>query len=87
MKEITTYEKIVRGWPRGRVVEFVSSASVSQGFPGSDPGHGHGTARQAMLRWRPTQHNQKDLQLEYTTMYWGGFGEKKKKEKKIGNRC
>ena len=31
-----------------------------------------------MLRRCPTQQNQKDLQVEYTTMYWGGFGEEKK---------
>ena len=33
------------------------SASAAQGFPGSDPGRGHGTDRQAMLRQRPTCHN------------------------------
>ena len=39
---------------RGRVVKFTRSAAVAQG---SDPGRGHGTARQAMLRWHPTSHN------------------------------
>ena len=29
------------------------SASVARGFPGSDPGRGHGTARQAMLSGVP----------------------------------
>ena len=43
-----------RGWPRGQVVMFVHSTSVSQGFGGSDPGCGHGTAHQAMLRQCPT---------------------------------
>ena len=33
-----------------------------------------------MLRWCPTLNNQKDLQLEYTTMCWG-FKEKKEKKK------
>ena len=43
------------GWPHGRVVKFVCSASVAQSFAGSDPGHGHGTTHEAMLmRWRPT---------------------------------
>ena len=53
------------------------------GFAGSDPGHGHGTARQAMLRWRPTCHNWKDPQL-YTGGLWGEKGKIKslKKEKK-----
>ena len=44
----------VRGWPRGQVVKFTCSAAVAQG---SDPGSGHGTARQPMLRRRPTYHN------------------------------
>ena len=42
------------GWLRGRVVKFMHSAAAAQG---SDPGHGHGTARQATLRRRPTCHN------------------------------
>ena len=46
-----------RGRPRGRVVEFARSASSAQSFASSDPGRGHGTAHQAMLRWRPTCHN------------------------------
>ena len=44
---------------------FARSALAAQGFGGLDPGHGHGTTHQTMLRWHPTQHNQKDLQ---TTM-------------------
>ena len=59
---------------------------VAQGFTSSDPGHGHGTAHQAMLRWRPTWHNQRRSQLEYTIMYLGGFREKKKKKKKKKRR-
>ena len=47
-------EKKMRGWLRGRVIKFVRSAVAAQG---SDPGHGHGTTRQAMLRRRPTSHN------------------------------
>ena len=42
------------GPPRGRVVKNAHSASVAQGFAGLDPGRGHGTAHQAMLRRRPT---------------------------------
>ena len=30
---------------RGQVVKFACSTSVAQGFTGSDPGHGHGTAQ------------------------------------------
>ena len=70
----------------GRMVKFTRSASAAQVFTGSDTGHGHGTARQATLRWRPTCHNQKHPQLEYTTMYWGDLGIKKQK-KKTGNSC
>ena len=43
-----------RAWLHGRVVKFARSAAAAQG---SDPGHGHGTARQATLRRRPTSHN------------------------------
>ena len=57
------------------------STSAAQGFTGSDPGRGHGTARQAMLRRRPTCHN-KDPQLKYTTMYWGDLGRKSRKKKR-----
>ena len=39
---------------RGRVVKFTLSTAAAQG---SDPERGHGTARQATLRWRPTSHN------------------------------
>ena len=46
-----------RGRPRGRVVKFARSASAAQGFAGSDPGRGHGTAHQAMLRQHPTCHS------------------------------
>ena len=61
------------------MVKFVRSA-WAEGFASLDPGCRHGTAHQAMLRQRPTQHNQKDLQLEYTTMYWGTLGRRKIKE-------
>ena len=43
-----------RGRLCGRVVKFAHSAVAAQGL---DPGCGHGTARQATLRWRPTSHN------------------------------
>ena len=68
------------GRPRGQVVKFVRSAAAAQGFTGSDPGHGDGMARQAMLRWCPTCHNEKDPQLKYTTLCTGGlWGDKGKK--------
>ena len=35
--------------PRDRVVKFMLSASVAQGFAGSDSGRGHGTAHQATV--------------------------------------
>ena len=60
--------KTSRGRPRGHVIKFARSTAAAQGFPGSDPGRGHGTARPATLRWRPTCHNWKDLQLGYTTV-------------------
>ena len=61
-----------------------------QGFASLDPGHGPSTAHQAVLRRHPTCHNEKHLQLEYTSMHWaGGFWgkEEEEEEKKIGNRC
>ena len=36
------------GQPRGQVVKFVRSTSAAQGFAGSDPGRGHGTAHQVI---------------------------------------
>ena len=70
----------------GPVAEWLSShapqfTSASHSFACSDPGCWPSTAHQAMLWQRPTQHNDKDLQLEYTTVHWGGFGEKKKEKK------
>ena len=72
----------VRGQPRGQVVKLVHSSEVAQGFAGSDPGHRHDTAHQAVLRQRPIGHNERHSQLEYTTMYWGDFGQKKGEKKK-----
>ena len=74
------YKNSNRGQPRGRVVKFRRSTSVAQGFTSLDPGRRHGTAHQAMLRWRPTCHNQKDLQLEYTTVYLGALGRRGEKK-------
>ena len=44
----------------GPVAECLSSRALLQAarcFVGSDPGRGHGTAHQTMLRQRPTGHN------------------------------
>ena len=49
-------------------------------FDCSDPGRGHGSAHQAMLRGCPTWHNLKGRQLEYTTMDWGAWGEEEEEE-------
>src|SRR3712207_2842374 len=73
----------LRGRPHGQLVKFTCSASAAQGFTGLHPGHGTSTVHQAMLGQHPTWQSQKDLQLEYTTMYWG-VGEKKKKKHKEG---
>ena len=64
----------------GPVAEWLSSRAplqAAQCFVGSDPGRGHGTAHQAMLRQRPTYHNYKDLQRRIYNCVLGGFGEKK----------
>ena len=47
-------KKKVWGWPRGRVVKLMRSASVAQG---SNPEHRHGTTHQATMRQHPTCHN------------------------------
>ena len=41
------------GRPHGQLVKFARSASLAQGFTGSDPGRVHGTAHQVMLRQCP----------------------------------
>ena len=71
----------IRGRPHGQVVKFAGSALAAQDFTGSDPGCRHGTAHQAMLRQRPTQHNQRHSQLEYTTIYRGALGRRRRKTK------
>ena len=67
------------GRPHGQAVKFVRSALVARGFAGSDPGRGHGTAHQAMLRQHPICHNEKDPQLKIHNYVPVGFGEKKEK--------
>ena len=64
------------------MVKFALSSLAAQGFAGSDPGRGHGTDCQAMLRQRPTCHNQKDP-LKRQNYVLGGFGEKKQGKKKV----
>ena len=75
-------KSLPRGWSRGQLVKFMCSALVAQGFASSDPGRGRSTAHQAMLSQRPTQHYQRHSQLEYTTMYWGALGKRRRKEKR-----
>ena len=70
-----------RGQPGGRVVKFVLYFGGPR-FAGWIL-RGHGTAHQAMLRLHPTQRNQKDLQLKYTTMYWGLWEEEEEKKKRL----
>ena len=75
-----------RGRLRGRVVKFAHSTAVAQG---SDPGHGHGTARQAVLRRGPTSSQLEGPATKIHNNVPGGFGEikQKKKTKKTGNSC
>ena len=49
-----------QGEGAGPVAEWLSSRTLlraAQCFVGSNPGRGHGTAHQTMLRQRPTCHN------------------------------
>ena len=53
-------EQFRRSWGAGPVAEWLSSCAslqAAQCFVGSNPGRGHGTARQTMLRQWPTCHN------------------------------
>ena len=68
------------------MVGFVRSALAAQGFAGSEPGHGHGTAHQATLRQRPTCHNWKDPQLKYIQLCTGGIGGEKAGGKNLEDR-
>ena len=68
----------------GPVAEWLSSRAplqAAQCFIGSNPGHGHGAAHWATLRWRPTCYNWKDPQRRICNYVPGGFGEKKEKNK------
>ena len=68
------------GPARGQVVKVSRPALAASGFTGLDPGRRYGTAHQAMLRWCPTQHNQKDLQLRIHNYVLGVlWGEEVKK--------
>ena len=70
------------------MVKFVHSALAAQGFASLDPGHGHGTAHQAMLRLHPHIAQPEGPTTRIYNYVLGGFGNKKKeKNKKIGHRC
>ena len=61
--------------------KFARPASAAQGFAGSDPGHGHGTAHQAMPRWVSHIAQAEGPATKICNYLLGGFGEKKKKKK------
>ena len=79
---LAIHELVHWGWLCGRVVKFASYTLAAQGLAGLDPGPGHGTARQPMLRLHPTEHNQRHSQVEYTTTYQGALGRRRKKNKR-----
>ena len=65
----------------GPVAKWLSSRALLQAaqcFVGSNPGCGHGTTHHTTLRQRPTYHNE-----EYTAMYRGALGRKRKKIKSL----
>ena len=65
------------GWPRGGVVKFMCSLSVAQGFTGSDPGHGCGTAHQAIEAASHTAQPEAFTTRIYNCVL-GDFGKEKK---------
>ena len=75
-----------RGQPCGRVVKFACSISAAQGFTGSDPGRGHGTAHQAMLEVASHIAQPEGPTSRIYNYVLGGFGDKKKKKKKKKRR-
>ena len=66
------------------MVEFAHSALVAQGFTGSDPGRRHSTAHAEVTSHIAQPEGPTTRIYNYVL---GVFGEKKKKKKKIGNRC
>ena len=66
---------------------FAPSASVTSGFSGSDPGRGTTHHSSTTPRQHPTEHNKRHSQLEYTTRYWGLWGEEEeRKNKEVNDR-
>ena len=76
--KIKSLKKKVSGLRRGRLVEFACSASAARGFASSDPGRGHGTARQDVLGRRPASRGWREPQLGIQNYVLGGFGRKRK---------
>ena len=62
------------------MVKFLRSASAAQGFPSSDPGHGHGHTEAMSHIAQP-----ESLIARIYNYVLQGFGEKRKKKKKIIN--
>ena len=80
-KSITPIRNKKQGLTRGRVGKF-ARAPAAQGFHGSDPEHRPSTAHQAMLRRRPTWHNQQDHNYSIQLCTRGLWGEKEEGKKK-----
>ena len=56
------------------------STSVAQGLAGLDPGRGHGTTHQAMVRRRSHMPQLEGPTTKIYNYVQGGFGEEKKKK-------
>ena len=69
------------------MVRFALSPLAAQGFTSSDPGRGHGTAHQAHAEAASHMAQPEEPTTRIYNYVLGGFGEKPKKRKKIGNRC
>ena len=75
-----TMKKYDRG--AGPLAEWLGSRAplqAAQCFISSNPGRGHGTAHQTTCI--PHATTRKTHNEEYTTMYWGALGRKRKKIK------
>ena len=72
---------LFRGWPLAERLSSRVPLQAAYCLVGSNPGRGHGTAHRTTLRQRPTCHTGRTHNEEYTTMYWGALGRKRKKNK------
>ena len=68
------------------VVKFMRSASAAQGLAGSDPGRRLAPLIRPCWGGVPHATTRRTHNIEYTTMYWGALGRKRRRRKKDWQR-